>query len=188
MIDEIIPLYHSDIFCKKNVGTTEQRNDLKKQILLTKEKDNSPVDGSNQGCWRSLQNIKWIGCMMTMRELVNDHANNVYFEKDPVFKHFITNSTNLEFGTWTNVNEVGSKNHLHSHKVDAWAGIYYVQAEGTGRLKFYNDANILVECQRKSPFTRTMEINPEDGMLILWPGWVPHEVMENTSNQQENKH
>ena len=54
-----------------------------------------------------------------MRELVTS-AINVYFEKDPVFKHFVTNSTNLEFGTWTNVNEVGSKNHLHSHKVDAW--------------------------------------------------------------------
>ena len=166
MIDDIIPLYHSDVFCKKNVGTVEQREDLKKQILLTREKDDSPIDGSNPGCWRSTVTYQMDWLYGAMRELVID-ANNVYFEKDPVFKHFITNSTNLDFSIWTNVNEVGSKNHLHSHKADAWAGIYYIQSEGTGRLKFYNDANILVECQRKSPFTRSMEITPEDGIPVL---------------------
>ena len=25
---------------------------------------------------------------------------------------------------------------------------------------------------------------PKDGLLILWPGWVPHEVEENKSDQQ----
>ena len=27
-------------------------------------------------------------------------------------------------------------------------------------------------------------IQPKDGMLILWPAWVPHEVIENKSNRQ----
>ena len=183
MIDDIIPLYHSDIFCKKNVGTIEQREDLKKQILLTKEKDDSPVDGSNQGCWRSTATYQMDWLYGAMRDLVKD-ANNVYFEKDPVFKHFLSQCSNLDFNIWTNVNDKGAKNSLHTHTPDAWAGIYYVQAEGTGNLLFYNPANVLQQCEPKSPFIKKMGIPPKDGMLILWPGWVPHEVEENTSDKQ----
>ena len=32
-----------------------------------------------------------------------------------------------------------------------------------------------------------MELEPRDGMLVLWPGWVPHEVEENKSNKQRIK-
>ena len=32
-MDKVLPLFHSDVFIKDNVGTDEQREDLKKQIL-----------------------------------------------------------------------------------------------------------------------------------------------------------
>ena len=38
-MDKILPLFRSDIFVKENVGTEEQREDLKKQILHAKEND-----------------------------------------------------------------------------------------------------------------------------------------------------
>ena len=118
-----------------------------------------------------------------MKQLVIN-ANKMYFDKDPVFKNFIDNSDTLDYNIWTNVNEVGSSNVIHSHKPDAWSGIYYVQAEGTGNLMFTNPANILSDCNTKSPFTRKTGIQPKDGMLVLWPAWVPHEVIENKSNKQ----
>ena len=37
MDETMLPLYHSDFFVKENVGTEEQREDLKKQILHAKE-------------------------------------------------------------------------------------------------------------------------------------------------------
>lgn len=182
-MDKVLPLFHSDLFIKENVGTEEQRKDLKKQILQAKEDDRGTQGGGNPGCWRSnaLYEMKWL--YGAMKDLVTE-ANEIYFEKDSVFKYYIDKSENLDYNIWTNVNEVGSKNVIHSHKTDAWAGIYYVQAEETGNLMFYNPANLLNECKFNSPFVRNTGILPKDGMLVLWPAWIPHEVIENKSNQQ----
>ena len=179
----MLPLFRPDIFIKENVGTKEQREDLKKQILHAKENDIGTKGGSNHGCWRSnaTYDMEWL--YDEMRKL-SDHANKIYFEDDPVFKSFLDNSKNRDFNIWTNVNEVGSKNVLHTHNEDAWAGIYYLQAQETGNLVFTNPANLLLQCNPKSPYTRKTGIKPEDGMLVIWPGWVPHEVLENKSNKQ----
>ena len=183
VMDNVLPLFHSDLFIKENVGTEEQRKDLKKQILQAKEDDRGTQGGGNPGCWRSnaLYEMKWL--YGAMKDLVTE-ANEIYFEKDSVFKYYIDKSENLDYNICTNVNEVGSKNVIHSHKTDAWAGIYYVQAEETGNLMFYNPANLLNECKFNSPFVRNTGILPKDGMLVLWPAWIPHEVIENKSNQQ----
>ena len=31
---------------------------------------------------------------------------------------------------------------------------------------------------------QSVRVKPKDGMLVLWPGWIPHEVIENKSNRQ----
>ena len=31
---------------------------------------------------------------------------------------------------------------------------------------------------------RSYGVTPKDGDLFIWPGWVPHQVEENKSNQQ----
>ena len=182
-MDNIIPLFYSALFVKENVGTEELREDLKRQILQAKKDDRGTQGGSNPGCWRStaLYEMKWL--YDEMRNLVME-ANQKCSEIDSAFKQHLEKSDNLDYNIWTNVNEVGSKNVIHSHKADAWAGIYYVQAEGTGNLMFYNPANLLNECKFNSPFIRNTGIQPKDGMLILWPGWIPHEVIENKSNRQ----
>ena len=182
-MDNIIPLFYSALFVKENVGTEELREDLKRQILQAKKDDRGTQGGGNPGCWRStaLYEMKWL--YDGMRNLVME-ANQKCSEIDSAFKQHLEKSDNLDYNIWTNVNEVGSKNVIHSHKADAWAGIYYVQAEGTGNLMFHNPANLLNECKFNSPFIRNTGIQPKDGMLILWPGWIPHEVIENKSNRQ----
>ena len=182
-MDNIIPLFYSALFVKENVGTEELREDLKRQILQAKKDDRGTQGGSNPGCWRStaLYEMKWL--YDEMRNLVME-ANQKCSEIDSAFKQHLEKSDNLDYNIWTNVNEVGSKNVIHSHKGDAWAGIYYVQAEDTGNLLFHNPANLLNDCKFNSPFVRGLGIQPKDGMLILWPGWVPHEVVENESNRQ----
>ena len=51
-MDKMLPLFHSDIFIKENVGSEEQRKDLKNQILHAKENNIGTQGGSNDGCWR----------------------------------------------------------------------------------------------------------------------------------------
>ena len=50
---EVLPLYHADLFIVKDVGTEEQRENLKKQILHAKENNMGEQGGGNPGCWRS---------------------------------------------------------------------------------------------------------------------------------------
>ena len=137
-----------------------------------------------QVCWRSnaLYEMKWL--YDEMKNLVIE-ANQNYFERDFVFEYYVDKSNNLDYNIWTNVNEVGSKNVIHSHKTDAWDGIYYVQAEGTGNLMFYNPANLLNECKFNSPFVRnTWNTTKRWNVNFVHTGWIPHEVIENKSNRQ----
>ena len=62
--------------------------------------------------------------------------------------------------------------------------LYYVQATDTGSLILRNPSNLMVECNPQSPFVRAFSYPPEDGDLILFPSWIPHEVNTNKSNIQ----
>ena len=90
----------------------------------------------------------------------------------------------LEFTSWVNINEPGSKNVLHAHKNSSFAVVYYLQGIDTGNLIFRNPSNLLSDCSNTSPFVRGIAHTPKDGDLVLWPAWLPHEVEENKSDRQ----
>ena len=50
---EVLTLYHAGLFVVKDVGTEEQREDLKKQILHAKENNIGIKMWSNFARWRS---------------------------------------------------------------------------------------------------------------------------------------
>ena len=84
-MNKVLPLFHSDLFVKENVGTEAQITDLKNQILQAKKDDRGTQGGSNPGCWRStaLYEMKWL--YDEMKNLVME-ANQNYFERDSVFE------------------------------------------------------------------------------------------------------
>ena len=61
---------------------------------------------------------------------------------------------------------------------------YYLQAKDTGSLIFHNPGNLLRDCAEQAPGTTTMHYTPNDGDLIIWPGWIPHEVEENPASHE----
>jgi uncharacterized protein (TIGR02466 family) len=175
-------LFAADVF-HSNVGTPEQRQDLIDEILDVKSKFSEGNDRSNPGCWRKdepCKNIKWL-----VDEILSIliHIVPYYEEADPVFKQrYDLDSTKMSY--WANVNDSGSSNVVHSHKTRQFSACYYLQGDGTGKIKFTNPANLLSDCNWGSPFTRDFQIPPKDGDLLIWPAWVPHEVMRNESNRQ----
>ena len=106
------------------------------------------------------------------------------FQLDHIYKSYVEKCENRDVSMWTNVNEVGSKNVIHSHKPDAWGGIYYVQGEGTGNLVFHNPANLLSDCNPTSPFTRKMELEQRWNVSDMGGLGAFYEVEENKSNKQ----
>ena len=86
--------------------------------------------------------------------------------------------------TWVNINSPESRITLHEHKANMFSFLYYVQATDTGSLILRNPSNLMVECNPQSPFVSAFSYPPEDGDLILFPSWIPHEVNTNKSNIQ----
>ena len=59
---EVLTLYHAGLFVVKDVGTEEQREDLKKQILHAKENNIGIKMWSNPGVGDLIPHmIMWIG-------------------------------------------------------------------------------------------------------------------------------
>jgi len=179
---ERIAQFKSDFFVEK-FGTAEQQSTLLSQILKAKEDDAGTMFMSNNNCWRSnvrYQDIDWL--LKGVQE-VAAYACEHYFVHDYTFKEHIKDHQ-IGIDYWTNVNELGSTNVLHNHVADSFVGVYYLQGKNTGGLKFINPANLLSDCNPRSPFVRECVVHPTDGELILWPAWVPHEVLRNESDRQ----
>ena len=173
MSDKFIsPLFYCDLFTKKNVGTEKQKKDLLDKIHYLKKNNIDKANESNEGCFR------------TTYEFVVD-ISEFYADRDVIFKTRVHNQTQqCDLSIWTNVNEPGSINQIHTHKDFSFACTYNLQTEGTGNLVFVNPANLLNDCNQKSPFIRDFKIEPKDGDLLIWPAWMPHLVEENKSNKQ----
>ena len=187
MSDKFISqLFYSDLFTKNNVGTKKQRKDLLDKIYYLKKNNINSVDENNEGCFRSTyeydKELDWL--RETIRDFIVD-ISKFYIEHDKTYKDKISQEEQkVDMSFWTNVNEPGSINVLHSHKGESFACTYNLQTEGTGNLVFRNPANTLNDCNSKSPFVRYMSIEPKDGDLLVWPAWIPHEVEINKSDKQ----
>jgi uncharacterized protein (TIGR02466 family) len=120
-------------------------------------------------------------------------------ELTPIF-NFICESVkqaaeelNLEFKnigiieSWSNINEgTSSYNHQHSHQ-GVLSGVFYLDApEGSGNLVIVNPGmNTLWQgypmIKARNKYTsEAIKVKPKDGLLILWPSYVPHSVETNS--------
>ena len=181
-MDSRLSLFHSDLFLRKNIGTKDQVDDLRRQILETKNTEGTALTENNPNCWRSNANYQNLDWLMKATQELTMKAAEYYFEMDEFFKGYVTQKR-ININYWTNVNDTGGGNVLHTHEKDCFAAVYYLDAEDTGLIHFSNPANVLNQCNRQSPFTRAMSLPPEDNSLILWPAWIPHEVEVNQSNK-----
>lgn len=166
-----------------NIGTPEQRSELLKQALAAKE--NNPSMGyTNEGCWRG--EVRYEKSEWLMEELHNVVSNcvNFYLQEDQSYKNRFKPHEQPYIESWTNINDPKSRNIVHAHKSFDYVALYYIQAKDTGGLVFHNPANLLSDCNPNSPYVTKMIFEPQDGDLLVWPAWIPHEVYVNESNLQ----
>lgn len=98
--------------------------------------------------------------------------------------------TNIEIiESWSNVNQgTDSYNHQHIHQ-GVLSGVFYLDApEGSGNLVIVNPSmNTLwagyTRINTRNKYTsEAIRIQPKDGLLVLWPSYIPHSVETNTQN------
>ncbi len=105
-------------------------------------------------------------------------------------------SLDLRFaGCWFQVQNGQAFHDVHTHGNCSWSGVYYVQVDDTdkrqshpalGRLngatRFYGPYSPLqggayMDMGNAYLQTNSIDIQPEEGMLVLFPSWLPHKAM-----------
>ena len=175
-------LIRSDLFIKNNVGTMDQRHSLLSEISLNMSLEKG-LPNTNDGCWRSSFRYNTAEWLYQELYALLDQSVKFYLEHHPSYRNALS-PQGLQVDQWTNVNNPGSINRLHTHSTYDFVGLYYIQATGTGELTFHNPANLMQECNVNSPSVSRMSYTPIDGDLVLWPAWMPHEVELNKSDKQ----
>jgi uncharacterized protein (TIGR02466 family) len=89
--------------------------------------------------------------------------------------------------SWINIAEKGIKHDYHAHPGYTIAGVYYFRVSSDqGGLCFNNPNLMIYNCGfpegRTSP--QSIEMVPGDGDIVLFPAWLQHGTMENTTNEE----
>lgn len=87
---------------------------------------------------------------------------------------------------WFNVNPPKAYQGKHHHADYLFGGTYYIQVPpNTGAIRFYNPNNYanfkLFSRSRTHLMRLTADLIPTDGTLLVWPGFLDHEVTTNLS-------
>ncbi len=90
--------------------------------------------------------------------------------------------------SWANVNPPNSLNKIHAHAGALLSGAYYIDVPvDSGGIRFYNPRRIFQHdtdpppCRADipSPDGLSRQLFPHAGELLIFPGWLPHEVEPN---------
>ncbi len=96
--------------------------------------------------------------------------------------------SNLEFtgkrfaieSSWFSKFERGNYAHLHNHGAADISGVYYVKVPDDSSNIFFETPNRHLETSDVfSAIAKREELNAQEGMLALFPGWLQHGVRTN---------
>jgi len=154
------------------------------ECILDHERRHPGTELTNVGVWHSAAGrLEFCGVagrrlMQHMSEMVEEATHRLYAQ-------FGASARPLEWilSAWANINRKGDFNQMHTHPGATWSGVYYVDhgethpaAEGTVIHLFdpcASRANIFfpeLSC-------RAVTFRPQPGLMILFPGYVPHAVL-----------
>ena len=84
---------------------------------------------------------------------------------------------------WGNINYRGNWNNLHEHTGAFISGVYYVKVpKDSGHLAFRAPRAITVS-EQSGEHPKWVNIEPNEGVLMLFPGYLEHMVKPNQSDE-----
>ena len=89
------------------------------------------------------------------------------------------------FGSWMTQSHKKDYAHIHTHGSSDISGVYYFKTnEQDGNIFFENPAKYLENSYCFSHIDSRATWSPKVGKIILFPGWMPHGVTTNTTDNE----
>ncbi len=156
-------------------------NIVARKCLQLKEEGYANRVLSNVGGWQSINiHLDQFSEFQVIKEIINRKLIDL--------QGYINSSYPLMLDNiWININERGDYNNIHVHPVSAFSGTIYIQTDDrTGKIRFFNDfympKHYPVKLDNSDLFYQNVTYTPKNGMIIIFPSWIPHEVTSSDSD------
>jgi uncharacterized protein (TIGR02466 family) len=178
--------YGTPIFFKDIKNSSKLNKHLLKHIKDWKKRDEKGIKRSNALGWHStvdMHNRKEYNALtkeLFKMQFEIYEAEGYHPDTEP----FIDNM-------WANVNYRYSYNKNHVHPGSQWSGVYYIQCpKNSGNIWFTDpcgqrhiDMPIMADRKNKpTHYWREVYYQAIEGRLIMFPGWLSHEVQQNMTD------
>ena len=179
--------FPTNIFWVDHPTADKTNSRLKKDINKWHDRDTKGIVRSNSLGWHSAVDMhhrteynhftKWL------LKSIEKVFNNLNYHEDS-----IAVCDNM----WANINKRYSHNRNHTHPGALWSGVYYIQVpKDSGKIWFTDprgEAHIIMPSYKKDqprPPSHLREVyyNAVPGRLIVFPGWLTHEVEPNLNKE-----
>ena len=184
---EIFKFFPEPVFKFKLKDFKNLNKELSEYIYKLRDEDGSGIVRSNKGGWHS-KNFE-----LRIKDSIQNRFAIIlqkYILK--VFQNngWKTENKNIRIKEmWAIINKTGDFNVIHTHPNCYLSAAYYVKApEKCGRFQIENPniakKNYYPEIKTKNELNLEVAgIDIEEGDLLIFPGYLPHKVRANESNE-----
>tara|TARA_B100001250_G_scaffold388261_1_gene386372 strand:+ start:156 stop:740 length:585 start_codon:yes stop_codon:yes gene_type:complete len=99
----------------------------------------------------------------------------------------IGNTTEIKYriaSSWIALFKPGHYGHLHDHGITDISGVYYYKTNGKdGNIFFESPNNNLVSSIPFNHLSHSVTYDPQEGVLLLFPGWLKHGINKNKTDE-----
>lgn len=182
--------FFSTPIVRKNIPDAKNLNVAIVDFLLKKETRervgvDKAIQKSNVSGWRSKEDLLFLDnpYLTALAKEVSGAVTNLMDNASSKMES-TSPSYQVQMYAWANINRRGAYNVVHNHPNHHWAGVYYVYV---GKSDHGKPMSGLLEFSDPRPgaglipvdnfgFGERIRIEPKEGMLVLFPGWLPHFV------------
>tara|TARA_B100000965_G_C19539694_1_gene734997 strand:- start:610 stop:1218 length:609 start_codon:yes stop_codon:yes gene_type:complete len=180
-------LFPEPVFHYKLNNYQDHNKKLLKYIYDLYENDKKGVQRSNVDGWHS-RSFKIVDKESPAYAFFQETKKNV----EDVFKVYGWKYDPMKVRLtemWAIINKKNNLNTIHTHPNNHLSAAYYVKApENCGKIKFINPNSVAKErfpkIDEKTEFNQnSVEINPIEGDLLIFPAYLMHGVNRNQSDE-----
>ena len=120
--------------------------------------------------------------MDNIKTKIIEHSKNYLTE---IGYSYNTSSLDI-YGSWLNTFEKDQVIGLHEHgyQPNTFSGSYYYKVpKNSGNIQFKSTNPFVISFPHRSDkYSNLVNVEPEEGMILLFPSWLMHKVLPNKSN------